>query len=105
MNQPATEKIRWTTTDLELLPEDERRYEIVDGELLVTGKVRSKFLLRILHLSIQVFERSTSHLATAGTNPDFPCAAFSCFEGLVESSNLILFSDPTYSECPHNRLE
>jgi Uma2 family endonuclease len=36
MNQPATEKIRWTTADLELLPEDERRYEIVDGELLVT---------------------------------------------------------------------
>lgn len=36
MNQPVTEKIRWTTADLELLPEDERRYEIVDGELLVT---------------------------------------------------------------------
>jgi Uma2 family endonuclease len=36
MNQPITEKIRWTTADLELLPEDERRYEIVDGELLAT---------------------------------------------------------------------
>jgi Uma2 family endonuclease len=36
MNQLVTEKIRWTTADLELLPEDDRRYEIVDGELLVT---------------------------------------------------------------------
>lgn len=36
MNQPVTETIRWTTADLELLPEDGRRYEIVDGELFVT---------------------------------------------------------------------
>jgi Uma2 family endonuclease len=36
MNQLVTEKIRWTTADLELLPEGDRRYEIVDGELLVT---------------------------------------------------------------------
>jgi Uma2 family endonuclease len=36
MNQFVTEKIRWTTADLELLPEGDRRYEIVDGELLVT---------------------------------------------------------------------
>jgi hypothetical protein len=52
-------------------------------------KVRSKFLLKILHLSIQAFERSTTRLAIAGTNPDFPWASFSYFEGLVESSNLI----------------
>jgi Uma2 family endonuclease len=36
VNQPATEKIRWTTADLELLPEGDLRYEIVDGDLLVT---------------------------------------------------------------------
>jgi Uma2 family endonuclease len=36
MNQPITETMRWTTADLELLPEDDRRYEIVNGELLVT---------------------------------------------------------------------
>jgi Uma2 family endonuclease len=36
MNQLVTEKIRWTMADLELLPEGDRRYEIVDGELLVT---------------------------------------------------------------------
>lgn len=36
MNQPTTERVRWTTSDLELLPESSNRYEIIDGELLVT---------------------------------------------------------------------
>ncbi|MGB3297060.1 MAG: Uma2 family endonuclease [Phormidesmis sp.] len=29
-------KLQWTSSDLELLPEDGKRYEIIDGELLVT---------------------------------------------------------------------
>jgi Uma2 family endonuclease len=32
----SDERIRWTTADLELLPESSSRYEIIDGELLVT---------------------------------------------------------------------
>ncbi|MBD1842889.1 Uma2 family endonuclease [Cyanobacteria bacterium FACHB-63] len=36
MSQPITDRMRWTIADLELLPEDDRRYEIIDGELLVT---------------------------------------------------------------------
>ncbi|WP_013321635.1 Uma2 family endonuclease [Gloeothece verrucosa] len=28
--------IRWTTADLELFPDDDKRYEIIDGELFVT---------------------------------------------------------------------
>ncbi|MBE9008845.1 Uma2 family endonuclease [Pseudanabaenaceae cyanobacterium LEGE 13415] len=36
MNQPTSERMRWTIADLELLPLDDRRYEIIDGELLVT---------------------------------------------------------------------
>lgn len=36
MNQPVTDRIRWTSADLELLPESSNRYEIIDGELLVT---------------------------------------------------------------------
>ncbi|MBE9032370.1 Uma2 family endonuclease [filamentous cyanobacterium LEGE 11480] len=37
MNQPVVDTIRWTTADLELLPEDDgRRYEIIDGALHVT---------------------------------------------------------------------
>lgn len=36
MNQPATERIRWTADDLDLLPESSNRYEIIDGDLVVT---------------------------------------------------------------------
>ncbi|QLE55378.1 Uma2 family endonuclease [Nostoc sp. TCL26-01] len=36
MNQPTTEKLRWNTADLELFPDDGKRYEIIDGELFVT---------------------------------------------------------------------
>ncbi|WP_414576071.1 Uma2 family endonuclease [Anabaena sp. CCY 9402-a] len=36
MTQPTTERVRWTNADLELFPDDGKRYEIIDGELLVT---------------------------------------------------------------------
>ncbi len=37
MSQTVPEKVRWTTSDLELLSNDEwKRYEIIDGELFVT---------------------------------------------------------------------
>ncbi|MBE9034659.1 Uma2 family endonuclease [aff. Roholtiella sp. LEGE 12411] len=36
MNQTSTNQVRWTTADLELLPDNGNRYEIVDGELFVT---------------------------------------------------------------------
>jgi Uma2 family endonuclease len=34
MSLPAS--LRWTSADLELLPEDDKRYEIIDGELYVS---------------------------------------------------------------------
>jgi Uma2 family endonuclease len=37
MNQTISDRVRWTTSDLELLTTDEwKRYEIIDGELFVT---------------------------------------------------------------------
>ncbi|MEX0272644.1 Uma2 family endonuclease [Leptolyngbyaceae cyanobacterium UHCC 1019] len=37
MSQSLSEKVRWTTADLDLLAADEwKRYEIIDGELFVT---------------------------------------------------------------------
>jgi hypothetical protein len=54
------------------------------------NKVLSRFLAKILHLSIQAFERSKTHLAMAGTNPEFPYSAFSCFEGAMLSSWSVL---------------
>jgi len=36
MSQTTSDRVRWTTADLELLPDNGNRYEIVDGELFVT---------------------------------------------------------------------
>lgn len=36
MTQTTDPRVRWTATDLQLLPESSNRYEIIDGELLVT---------------------------------------------------------------------
>ena len=36
MNFPLVSTMQWTTADLDLLPEDDRRYEIINGELIVT---------------------------------------------------------------------
>lgn len=36
MNQQISERVRWTTADLELFPDNGNRYEIINGELFVT---------------------------------------------------------------------
>lgn len=36
----ATNRVRWTTADLDLFPDDGKRYEIIDGELIVTRAPR-----------------------------------------------------------------
>ncbi len=36
MSQTINEGVRWTSADLELLPDNGNRYEIIDGELFVT---------------------------------------------------------------------
>jgi Uma2 family endonuclease len=36
MNLPITDRVIWTTADLELFPDNGNRYEIIDGELFVT---------------------------------------------------------------------
>jgi Uma2 family endonuclease len=36
MSQTTDPRVRWTTVDLKLLPDSSNRYEIIDGDLLVT---------------------------------------------------------------------
>jgi hypothetical protein len=36
MSQSSTERVYWTIADLELLPDNGTRYEIIDGELFMT---------------------------------------------------------------------
>ena len=33
MSEPVTERVRWTAADLDLLPDDGTRYELIDGDL------------------------------------------------------------------------
>ena len=40
MSQAAPEQVRWTVADLDLLPDNGTRYEIIDGELLMTRAPR-----------------------------------------------------------------
>ena len=54
------------------------------------SRVLSKFLTKLLHLSIQELVLSMTHLALTGTKPLFSCFFFSTFEGLGESLNRIL---------------
>ncbi|HLO51307.1 MAG TPA: Uma2 family endonuclease, partial [Kamptonema sp.] len=35
MSQSISDRVRWTTADLELLPDNGNRYEIIDGDLFV----------------------------------------------------------------------
>jgi Uma2 family endonuclease len=35
MSEPMTERVRWTAADLDLLPDNGTRYEIIDGELFM----------------------------------------------------------------------
>ena len=50
MSEPTIDQVRWTTADLEQMPADGTRYEIVEGELFMTRarSSPSKSLFRAL---------------------------------------------------------
>ena len=51
MNTITQTKIKWTTSDLELLPESNNRYEIIDGELQMTRAPHWKHQKTIVRIS------------------------------------------------------
>jgi hypothetical protein len=53
-------------------------------------RVLSKFLTKLLHLSIQELVLSITHLALTGTKPVFPSFSFWALDGFGDSLNLIL---------------
>ena len=61
MSQTTDERLRWTTADLELLPDNGNRYEIIDGELFVTRAPHWKHQEACLNLGavLQAWSRST----------------------------------------------
>ncbi|MEA5600949.1 hypothetical protein [Nostoc sp. UHCC 0252] len=60
-------------------------YNPFDIFFLVSKKGRGQKAEGKIHRSTQAFDLSITHLAATGTNPDFPLAFFSAFDGLGES--------------------
>ena len=55
MSQTIPEKVRWVTSDLELLSNDEwKRYEIIDGELFVTRAPHYRHQFVILNIASEL---------------------------------------------------
>lgn len=89
----STTNIRWTVTDLELLPEDGRRYEIVDGELFVTRAPHWKHQNVSVRIGMALESWSIeSGLGEAAVNP-----------GLVFSESDSVIPDVVWAT--HERLE
>lgn len=62
MSQTSSEKVRWTTADLDLLAADEwKRYEIIDGELFVTRAphLRHQAVIRNICADLQDWSNKT----------------------------------------------
>jgi Uma2 family endonuclease len=66
----ASEKVRWTTADLELFPEDGKRYEIIDGELVVSRAPhwRHQNVADNVCTELKIWSRQTG-LGDAATTP------------------------------------
>ncbi|MEP0915565.1 Uma2 family endonuclease [Leptolyngbya sp. DQ-M1] len=71
MNQPITDRMRWTIADLELPPEDDRRYEIIDRELKLrfysARGVREYWIIDWQAQQMEVYRRESATLALAAT--------------------------------------
>lgn len=70
MNTITETKIKWTTSDVELLPESKNRYEIIDGELIMTRAPHWKHQKTIgrIHLALEKWSIKTG-LGTTIINP------------------------------------
>lgn len=71
MSQITSERVRWTTSDIELLTTDEwKRYEIIDGELFVTRAPhwQHQGASGNIYLELQIWSRTTG-LGEARSTP------------------------------------
>lgn len=70
MSQTISDKLRFTTADLELLPDNGDRYEIIDGELFMTRAPHwgHQEVCGNIYLELKIWSRSTG-LGRAAINP------------------------------------
>lgn len=61
MSQTTSDRVIWTTADLELLPDNGNRYEIIDGELFVTRAPhwRHQEVCGNLYAELKIWSRET----------------------------------------------
>ncbi len=61
IKEPTNNRVRWTSADLELFPNDDTRYEIIDGELLVTRALHYKHqsVIRNLTTELTIWSRGS----------------------------------------------
>ncbi len=71
MRQEVSDRVRWTTADIDLLPENEgTRYEIVDGELFMTRAPHWRHQETCLNIGMELKNWSrASGLGEASINP------------------------------------
>jgi Uma2 family endonuclease len=77
MAMPAPSQLEWTAEMARALPEDGNRYEVIDGELLVTPapSQRHQRAMELLYLAIAPYARALAHdgaIRPAQEAPDVP---------------------------------
>ena len=77
MSQPAIDPVRWTVADLDLLPDNGNRYEIIDGELFAPQPLqiyrRQRGVLKLAYTALAEDEISSPML------PGFSCLVSTFF--------------------------
>jgi Uma2 family endonuclease len=70
MSQSTDERLRWTTSDLDLLPDNGNRYEIIDGELFVSRAPHweHQVVCGNIYTELKIWSRQTG-LGQAAINP------------------------------------
>ena len=67
----------WTSSDLELLPEDGKRYEIIDGELFTSRQPHTYHQITSTNGSVMLHQWvAISNLGLITTAPGIPSAPF-----------------------------
>ena len=79
--EQAIAKVRWTSADLELFPNDDTRYEIIDGELLVTRAPHWNHQTAIDNLCFAL--KSWSRLTKLGVIATTPGIIFSDSDNVI----------------------
>jgi Uma2 family endonuclease len=78
---PSIDRIRWTSADVDLLPESTNRYEIIDGELLVTTAPHWEHQIALMWIQNQL--HNWSYETQLGETVQAPGVIFSDADNVI----------------------